>query len=202
MTILETTFPFLEELCAQTFGAQAGGAIFQAAEDRYQALLREMPDAGPVLRDHFQRKLYPPLAYYQALRAVGQDQETALAHVSAASRQAAQAKRSDMAKLARLPFAYSIYRLFVKSYMQKNFPDAGWETQWVRCDSREIHFNLRRCVYWDTVRAHGCPELCRVYCENDNIAFSGLLPRIRFQRSGTLGTGGDCCDFHFFRQRT
>ena len=53
-----------------------------------------------------------------------------------------------------------------------------------------------------TVRAHGCPELCRVYCENDNIAFSGLLPRIRFQRSGTLGTGGDCCDFHFFRQRT
>ena len=33
--------------------------------------------------------------------------------------------------------------------------------------------------------------------KNDEIAFSGLLPKIRFERSGTLGNGAECCDFHF-----
>ena len=42
-------------------------------------------------------------------------------------------------------------------------------------------------------------ELCQIYCENDNIAFSGLLPKIRFERAGTIGEGAECCDFHFIK---
>ena len=52
-------------------------------------------------------------------------------------------------------------------------------------------------VYHDLCSKYECPELCTVYCENDNIAFSGLLPKIRFERNGTLGSGAECCDFHF-----
>ena len=33
------------------------------------------------------------------------------------------------------------------------------------------------------------PELCTVFCENDDIAFNGLMPKIRFERNGTLGQG-------------
>lgn len=83
--------------------------------------------------------------------------------------------------------------------MARNYPAAGWDTVWVRCDGREIHFDLRRCLYHDLTRALGCPELCRVYCENDDIAFSGLAPKVRFRRSGTLAGGAACCDFHFCR---
>ena len=39
------------------------------------------------------------------------------------------------------------------------------------------------------------------YHENDDISFSGLLPKIRFERTGTLGNGSPYCDFHFLKVR-
>lgn len=94
-----------------------------------------------------------------------------------------------------------MYRLFVKSVMKKKFPHKDWNIEWVRCDEREIHFDLTRCIYKDLCDAEGCPELCAVFCENDDIAFGGLMPKIRFERSGTLGKGSDRCDFHFIKNR-
>jgi hypothetical protein len=58
---------------------------------------------------------------------------------------------------------------------------------------------MTSCIYKDICDAKGCPELCAVFCENDDIAFSGLMPKIRFERKGTLGKGVDCCDFHFVK---
>ena len=83
--------------------------------------------------------------------------------------------------------------------MINHFPPEGWQTEWVRCDCQEIHFNLHRCLYWDVTKQFGCPELCCVICESDDISFSGLAPKINFLRSGTLGSGADCCDFHFIK---
>lgn len=139
------------------------------------------------------------MACYKALCGRGAPAEQALEYVRQETRKSALAKRGEMKKLAGMPFAYTMYRLGVKKHMAKNFPDAGWETEWVRCDGREIHFNLHRCIYWELTRQYGCPELCCVYCENDDIAFSGLLPKIRFERSGTLGSGAAYCDFHFIK---
>ena len=118
-------------------------------------------------------------------------------YVRRETRRAAESKRERMRNLAGFPFAYRLYRMTVKRYMKKFFPEEGWRTEWVQRNGQEIHFNLHRCIYWDLTNAHGCPELCRVYCENDDIVFSGLLPKIRFERSGTLGGGAQYCDFHF-----
>lgn len=84
--------------------------------------------------------------------------------------------------------------------MAKHFPPEGWETQWVRCDGKEIHFNLHTCLYQTVTQALGCPELCPLYCENDDIAFAGLAPKITFRRTGTLASGAPCCDFHFLKE--
>ena len=55
------------------------------------------------------------------------------------------------------------------------------------------------CLYNHYFTELGCPELTKIFCENDDIAFSGLMPKIRFERKGTLGKGVDCCDFHFIK---
>ncbi|MBE6024905.1 MAG: hypothetical protein E7231_17280 [Cellulosilyticum sp.] len=65
---------------------------------------------------------------------------------------------------------------------------------------KNIKFNLKRCVYHETVSHYGCPELCTVFCQNDTTAFSGYLPKIVFQRSGTIGEGKAMCDFHFINK--
>lgn len=200
MRISETTFPFLENDCVQTFGAEKGSAIFQQTEALYQKLLSGADyKNSDAVKEHLQRKLFPPMAYYKVLCANGISKEKALEYVKQETHKVASVKRDEMKKLANLPFAYSIYRMGVKKHMRKNFPDAGWQTEWIRCDRKEIHFNLHRCIYRDLTNQYGCPELCCVYCENDDISFSGLMPRIRFERNGTLGNGAPYCDFHFIK---
>lgn len=200
MRISETTFPFLENDCVQTFGAEKGSAIFQQTEALYQKLLSGADyKNSDAVKEHLQRKLFPPMAYYKVLCANGISKDKALEYVKQETHKAASVKRDEMKKLANLPFAYNIYRMGVKKHMRKNFPDAGWQTEWIRCDRKEIHFNLHRCIYRDLTNQYGCPELCCVYCENDDISFSGLMPRIRFERNGTLGNGAPYCDFHFIK---
>ena len=41
----------------------------------------------------------------------------------------------------------------------------------------------------------GCPELVKIFCENDERVY-GALPGLVFERSGTLGKGADRCDFY------
>ena len=38
--------------------------------------------------------------------------------------------------------------------MKKNFPDEGFETEWIRCDKSEIHFDLHRCIYNDLTKEY------------------------------------------------
>ena len=199
MNLEETTLSFLKKDCKELFGTEEGEALYKRVQAKFVELLAENVSDNPILQEHFQRKLLPPLAYYLVLREHGFGEEPALTYVKKETHKAAAVKQEEMRKMAQLPFAYTIYRMGVKKQKKKNFPPEGWETRWVRCNGKEIHFDLCSCIYWETTQKYHCPELCTVYCENDQISFSGLLPKIRFERSGTLGEGASCCDFHFFK---
>ena len=201
MKLNETTLSFLEVDCIQQFGKEKGNLIFEQVEKFFQELLNNADYRNnAAIQNHLQAKLFPTLAYYKTLRENGINQDEALEYVRKETHKAANIKREEMKKLGNMPFAYTIYRLGVKKHMRKNFPDTGWTTEWVKCNGKEIHFNLHKCIYWELTKKYHCPELCCVYCENDDISFSGLLPKIRFERTGTLGTGFPYCDFHFFKQ--
>ncbi|MDO4175071.1 MAG: L-2-amino-thiazoline-4-carboxylic acid hydrolase [Eubacteriales bacterium] len=200
MTIHETTFPFLENDCTQQFGPEKGRVMFQRTQDIYEEFLKQTDDrSSDAIRIHCQYKLFPIMAYYRAIRAEGMPQETALDYVRKETHKAAGIQKEDMNQLGRMPFAYTLYRLGVKKHLKKNFPTEGWTTEWIRCDRKEIEFHFHSCIYWELTNAYHCPELCCVFCENDDIAFSGLLPKIRFARAGTLANGAPCCDFHFIK---
>ena len=181
MKLNETTLPFLEVDCIQQFGQEKGKLIFEQAEKIYQELLNNADYRNnAAIQNHLQLKLFPTLAYYKALRGEGINQNEALEYVRNETHKAANVQKEEMKKLGSMPFAYTIYRLGVKKHM---------------------HFNLHNCIYWELTKMYDCPELCCVYCENDDISFSGLLPKIRFERTGTLGNGSPYCDFHFLKVR-
>ena len=195
-----TNIPFLQEDCQKQFNEEISNRIFDRAEKWYQKLTVEADyKNNSVIEEHLRVKLFPAMAYYRALLEEGIAQKDALIAVKQETQKAALKDKESNAQMARIPFAYLLFRMGVKKHMNKNFPSEGWETQWVRCDRKEIHFNLHRCIYWELCQQHGCPELCTVYCANDITAFSGLMPKIRFERSGTLGEGATHCDFHFIK---
>ena len=117
MRISDTAFPFLEEDCIQAFGPEDGRALFEQTEDIYRQLLEGADYRGSeAVRDHLQRKLFPPMACYKALCERGAPAEQALEYVR--TRKSALAKRGEMKKPAGMPIAYTICRLGVKNTYQ------------------------------------------------------------------------------------
>lgn len=193
-----TNLPFLKADCTEIFGAERGERIFGKAIEIYDGLVRGADLRGSAaIGRHMTEKLFPAMSYYKALQAFGE--ADALGLVRRETRKAALLNKQKNEKFAGMPFVYALYRMGVKKYMAKYFPPEGWRIEWVRCDGREIHFDLHSCLYHELCVRNGCPELCAVYCENDDISFSGLLPKIRFERSGTIGNGAMYCDFHFIK---
>ncbi|MBD5492723.1 MAG: L-2-amino-thiazoline-4-carboxylic acid hydrolase [Lachnospiraceae bacterium] len=141
--INETTLLFLENDCIQQFGNEKGITIFQRAETIYQDLLHKADyRKSDAIQNHLQFKMFPTMAYYKALRAEGISQEKALEYVKKETHKAASVQKEKMSKLGNMPFAYTFYRMGVKKHMKKNFPDNGWKTEWIKCNGKEIHFNL------------------------------------------------------------
>jgi len=91
---------------------------------------------------------------------------------------------------AKLPFAYKLFKLFTKGIMKKMYPKVGWETEWILFNDKEIHLNFNTCIYVDMMLHFGCPELCTVFCKNDEIIFSGYEPKNMFLKEWNNRRGG------------
>ena len=55
--------------------------------------------------------------------------------------------------------------------------------------------DMVKCPYHDTCAEYGYLELCRCFCDSDDISYAGLHPKLIWERSMTLGRGDDRCDF-------
>lgn len=54
---------------------------------------------------------------------------------------------------------------------------------------------MTKCPYHDACVRYGCLELCRCFCDSDDITYDGMHPKLLWRRTKTLGRGEDCCDF-------
>ena len=197
-----TKFKDLNSVCIQKYGNEKGILIYNKAEELFQKMKDEADYRGSgVIKAHMVGNIFPVLAYYMALIDFGYSNEAAYANTLEETQKHAIAAKTKNQKLMKIPSSYYIFKLFSKRVMRKGYPIEGWETQWVRHDSEEIHFNLKSCVYFETTRKYGHPELCPVFCANDTTSFSGYLPKIKFERSGTIAEGKEMCDFHFINTK-
>ncbi len=64
-------------------------------------------------------------------------------------------------------------------------------------DTQELTFTVERCRFVELLRAVDAPHLTPLFCEADDIYFATDRRPIHMDRTQTLGTGGDSCDFHF-----
>ena len=98
-------------------------------------------------------------------------------------------------KLIRLPGMPS---LFLKAWdpLTKRLFAAGNGFQNVFYPKKkgEYRMDVTACPYCRTFTELGCPELTKIFCENDERIY-GRLPGLSFERTGTLGKGAACCDF-------
>ena len=58
---------------------------------------------------------------------------------------------------------------------------------------------MKKCLWHTACVENGCAELCRLFCDVDDVTYGGLC-KLGFARTKTLGYGADCCDFRFCRK--
>ena len=136
-----------------------------AFDMRLNALLAENADASKEKQYHLKRQILPGISAYETLQRV-------------------------------IPGLYRLVPgVFVKSTRSVFGPAAGFVPKELQTGNGIWRVDMMKCPYHDTCADYGCPELCRCFCDSDDISYAGLHPKLIWERSMTLGRGNDRCDF-------
>ena len=155
--------------------------------DRYSAL----PKGVHI---HTDSRILPSAAIYLTVKeAVGP--EKAYRIIEDAAVQGCARIENKLQKLMKLPGMQS---LFIKAWdplTKKIFASGnGFQNVFYPKKKDEYRMDVTSCPYCRTFTELGCPELTRIFCENDERIY-GRLPGLKFERTGTLGKGAERCDF-------
>ncbi len=186
----------IREFLIEEFGGEKGQALAAAQEETLAALIKNQNGKSESQMKTLSGTILPSIALYKALMKSGLAQEDAYERVRRymLGKVAAQ-KHASTARMEAVPFFYALYsRIFLKIMRTA---DAWESTQRRKRDSFDV--TITKCLWHTACAENGCPELCRLFCEADNVTYGGLK-KIGFSRTQTLGCGGDACDFHFFRK--
>lgn len=140
--------------------------------------------------------ILPRIALYKALNNYGFSMEDSNNHMkNYMLNYIAKSKHNSMVKMKKVPGFYSLYSKIFLKIMRKT--DLQQSKQ--KHDAKSFDVTITKCLWHQACVENECPELCRLFCDVDNITY-GELNKIGFIRTQTLGYGGDCCDFHFFKK--
>ena len=179
---------------ARRFPAQAD-ALNAAFSRRLAELRAENAGASPEKRRHLESQILPGIAAYETLRTVLPGEE-ALQTVHGYVEERAWKLKGIFLRLMRIPGFYRRVPDIFSRETPKLFGEAaGFAAVEHQTSGGVWRIDMTRCPYHDACVHYGCPELCRSFCDSDDITYDGLHPKLLWHRSGTLGRGDGCCDF-------
>ena len=168
--------------------------LWQEATARLDEYLTRYSSLPKGVHIHTDSRILPSAAIYLTLKDVI-GQARAYKVIEDAAVQICAGLEKKLQKLMKLPGMQS---LFIKAWdpMTRKMFGAGNGFQNVFYPKKrgEYRMDVTACPYCRTFTELGCPELTRIFCENDERMY-GNLPGLKFERTGTLGKGAERCDF-------
>lgn len=178
------------------FGEQKGLLYFAKQELFLQELINTTKGKSKSQFKTLTKTILPRIALYRILNNFEQDKNFVLDTMRKYMIDIiAAGKHKSTAKMEKVPGFYHIYKtIFLKIMRTTDLQDSVQEN-----GKNYYNITITRCLWHDACVEHGCPELCPLFCNVDDVTYGGLH-KIGFSRTKTLGYGGDCCDFHFFKK--
>nr|WP_158579343.1 L-2-amino-thiazoline-4-carboxylic acid hydrolase [Butyricicoccus sp. OF13-6] len=99
---------------------------------------------------------------------------------------------------AKMEFVPGFYRIYSYCFLKIMRTSDLWESTQEH-DKTHFSASITKCLWHTACQENGCPELCPLFCDVDDVTYGGLH-KLGFSRTKTLGCGGDCCDFRFFKR--
>ncbi len=182
-----------DELDKALPGAQSD-ALWREATVKLDGFLARYSSLPKGVHMHTDSRILPSAAIYLTVKdAIGPERAYRIIE-DAAVRGCAEIEKK-LVKLMKLP---GMPGLFIKAWdplTKKMFAAGnGFQNVFYPKKKGEYRMDVTACPYCRTFAELGCPELTRIFCENDERIY-GRLPGLQFVRTGTLGKGAERCDF-------
>ena len=169
-------------------------ALWQKATDRLAALLKQYASLPEGVRFHTENKILPASAIYLTLKeSIGQPE--AYRVMEDATFKTADAAAKKLSALLRLPGMRSLFVKVWDPLTRKMFGEkSGFQNVFYPKKKGEYRMDVVSCPYNRYFTELGCPELTKISCGADDHVY-GDLPGLKFERTSTIGRGGERCDF-------
>jgi hypothetical protein len=186
-------------LLSQRYSGQIAESLLLSASQYYHLYLNHNLDLNKRFYPIIKTRVLPVLALYHAMLDHHFDQKTAIHDLDLLfvdmyfSVQLAGIRFLNRT----LPNPFFVIKPFLRLMIRfSDLPDGQEILQDTpNCFAMDVH----QCFIFDTLRAFNAPELTTVFCASDD-RLSAEMTKIEWQRTQTLGRGGDKCDFCWCRK--
>ena len=169
-------------------------ALWRKATKKLAMLLDQYESLPKGVRFHTDSRIFPAAAIYLTLKeSLGQPEAYWI--IEKATYKAADSAGKKLAVLMRIPGMRSLFVRLWDPMTRKMFGEnSGFKNVFYPKKKDEYRMDIVSCPYFRYFTELGCPELTKLSCGTDDRAY-GNLPGLKFERSTTLGRGGERCDF-------
>ncbi|WP_302510407.1 L-2-amino-thiazoline-4-carboxylic acid hydrolase [uncultured Ruminococcus sp.] len=186
----------IKAFLAESFGNDRGGKLFEMQDKALGEIIGNTKGKTENQMKTLIQTILPRIALYKSFIAAGLSDDDVYKYMRKYMLEIVAAKKhSSTVKMEIVPGFYEIYsRVFLKIMRTTDLQESVQE-------HGKDYFNvtITKCLWHTACVENGCEELCRLFCDVDDVTYGGLK-KIGFTRTKTLGYGGDCCDFHMFRK--
>lgn len=186
----------IKEFLVESFGNDRGEKLFEMQDKALGDIIGNTKGKTENQMKTLIQTILPRIALYKSLQAEGLSDDDVYKYMRKYMLEIVAAKKhSSTAKMEIVPGFYAIYsKVFLKIMQTTDLQESVQE-------HGKDYFNvtITKCLWHTACVENGCEELCRLFCDVDDVTYGGLK-KIGFTRTKTLGYGGDCCDFHMFRK--
>ena len=185
----------IKAFLSDAFGADKGSALFTQQEKILSECIKNTRNKSQNQTKMLVQTILPRIALYKAMQAELSTEDTFRHMRTYMMDWVAAEKHASTAKMEAVPGFYRIYSYCFRKIMRTS---DLWESTQAH-DKTHFSASITKCLWHMACVENGCPELCPLFCDVDDVTYGGLR-KLGFSRTKTLGYGGDCCDFKFFKK--
>ncbi len=186
----------IKKFLFEEFGKEKGTVVFEKQNEVLKELITNTKNKSKNQMKTLTNTILPRIALYKVLQKEDLPKDEVTNYMRKYMiEKIAQKKHSSTAKMEIVPGFYSIYsKVFLKIMRTTDLQKSEQ-----KCGKGFFDVTIKKCLWHTACIENDCPELCRLFCDVDNVTYGGLK-KIGFTRTQTLGYDGECCDFHFYKK--
>lgn len=186
----------ISEFLNEKFGTEKGKELLNKQEIILDEIIKNIKDKSDNQKQTLIQTILPRIALYKAILQDDLLSENVYEYMRKYMiDKVAKQKHLSMIKMERVPCFYFLYsNIFLRVVRKTDL----WKSE-QKHGKNYFNVTMKKCLWHTACVENNCEKLCPLFCDVDDVTYGGLK-KIGFTRTKTLGYGGDCCDFHFYKK--